>query len=134
MSARSRNKGARVEREIAAELHALTGVTFSRNLEQVRSAAHGDLIADDPDWPFSIEVKSRATGNGCAAAWQAQAVNAAALAGKIPVVVVKYDRRPVRVSVPLKAIHASLPADEWAEISLPGLAYLAREIMAECAE
>lgn len=52
----SRAKGASFEREIAAQLEALTGIRFKRNLEQVRAVDHCDLLADDADWPFSLEL------------------------------------------------------------------------------
>ena len=129
MSARSRNKGARVEREIAQKLDLLLGIRFVRNLEQTRSGG-GDLVADHPAFPFSIEIKARAQGISCLTAWKEQASKAAAMCGKIPAVIWKFDRQPIRVAVPLNAIHPTLPSDEWAEVTLPGLAYLAREIMA----
>jgi Holliday junction resolvase len=131
MGKASRTKGASFERAIAAELEALTGVRFLRNLEQVRTAAHGDLIADDDGWPFSIECKRIANGASCLTAWKEQAANAARLANKLPAVVFKFDRLPVRVAVPLSAICGDGAPAEWAEISLDGLAYIAREIMAE---
>ena len=134
----SRNKGSAFERSIAADLHLLTGITFKRNLEQVREADHGDLIADDPAWPFSCELKRYASGTGCRPAWVAQSVKAADAAGKLPCVIFKYDRLPIRCAVPFAALAAAFggtaSADEWAEVSLDGLAYLAREIMAGRAE
>lgn len=128
MTARSRNKGAAFERAVAAELRDLTGVRFERNLEQCRADVLGDLVPDDAAWPFAIECKVRATGKSCLTAWKAQAT--AAAGAKIPAVIFKFDRQPVRAAVPLRAIHPSLPGDEWAEVTLPGLAYLARELMA----
>lgn len=128
----SRAKGSRVEREIAAALFDLTGISFSRNLEQVRSAAQGDLIPDDPDWPFSIEVKARAEPSECLTAWKVQAATAAAMCGRYPAVVMKFNNRPIKVAVPFVAF--GFTGDEWATISLPGLAYLAAEIMARRAE
>ena len=128
MSARSRNKGAAFERAVAAELRDLTGVRFERNLEQCRADVLGDLVPDDAAWPFAIECKRHAAGVSCLTAWKVQAT--AAAGDRIPAVVFKFDRQPIRVAVPLYAIHPTLPSDEWAEITLPGLAYLAREIMA----
>jgi Holliday junction resolvase len=131
MSVKSRNKGSGFEREVAAILRDLTGVNFKRNLEQVRAADHGDLVPDDPAFPFIIECKRYAAGVSCLAAWKDQARRAAAATGKIPAVVFRFDRQPVRVAVPLSAICAPGSANEWAEISLPGLAYVAAEIMAQ---
>ena len=130
MSARSRKKGSAFELQIARELDLLTGVRFQRNLEQSREAEHGDLVPDDPDWPFLIECKRRASGVSCLTEWKAQATAAASQIQKMPAVVFKFDRQPVRVAVPLAAVsYYSLP-NEWVEISLQGLAYLAREMMA----
>lgn len=135
MSVDSRAKGARVERDIAHILEGLTGVKFLRNLEQSRSADQGDLIPDDPAWPFSIEIKARAAGISCLAAWKAQSARSAEACGKLPAVVFKFDRQPIRVAVQFKALAQACgatfgDADEWAEITLPGLAYLAAEMMA----
>lgn len=131
--ANSRNKGAAFERQIAAQLFGLTGVTFKRDLEQYRAGDHGDLIPDDPAFPFTIECKRYASGKACKPAWRAQAVKAAASVGRIPAVIYRFDRADVWVSVPLSAFDVlgvkSAP-DEWAEITLEGLAYLAAEIMA----
>lgn len=136
MSAKSRNKGQSFEREVARELEALTGVKFQRDLEQVRAAEHGDLVAADPDWPFLIECKRRAEGISCLSEWRAQAVAAAKASGKIPAVVFRYDRQPTRVAVPLHAIGwASKSApDEWAEVTLAGFASIAAEAMAARAQ
>lgn len=133
MGSHSRNKGAAFERAIAKELLLLTGVTFARNLNQYQAAGKDDLTPDDTDWPFSIECKASATGTTCKDAWKAQAINAAG--AKIPCVIYKFDRRPVRVAVPMMAVAIAfggpLNCDEWIETTLEGLAYLAREIMAE---
>lgn len=125
----SRNKGASFERQVALELNLMTGVRFQRDLEQTRAADHGDLTADDPAWPFLIECKRYASGHGCKLEWQAQAGKAAAAQGKLPAVVFKFDRLPIRVSVPFIVFGHDRAA--WAEINLDDLAYLAREIMAD---
>lgn len=129
----SRNKGSAFERAIAQELFLQTGITFKRDLEQYRAGEHGDLIASDPNWPFLLELKRYASGNGCKPAWQEQASKAALAAGKWPVVIYKYDRQDVRVSLPLSvAVSASTgPDDMWCDVSLPGFVWLAREYMAE---
>lgn len=139
MSKTSRDKGARFERETADELHSLTGVTFSRNLAQYQAAGGDDLRADDPDWPFSIECKRRASGDGCAPGWKTQAQTAAKMAGKFPAVIYRYDRRQTRCAVPVSAISAALGGDPdesgaWAEINLETFAMLAAEMMARAAE
>ena len=130
----SRNKGATFERQIAAQLEALTGVKFSRNLEQSRAVDHCDLIADTPAWPFSCELKRYADGTGCKPAWREQAKRAAEKNGRIPCVIYRFDRQDTRVSVPLQAIGFAVgqawEEPGWAEIDLPALAYMAGEIMA----
>lgn len=133
MSAKSRNKGAGFERDVARDLFLLTGVTFARNLEQVRAVDCGDLVPDDPAFPFLIECKRYAAGVSCLTAWKDQASRAAEKTGKIPAVVFRFDRQPVRVAVPMWCAFgaASQPSGEWAEISLPGLAYLASELIGE---
>ena len=135
MTAHSRNKGSAYEREIAAELFALTGISFKRDLEQVRAAEHGDLVPSDPAFPFVIECKRRASGTGCIDAWKDQASAAARAQGKLPAVVFRFDRLPTRVAVPFAAIAAAFggtdDSEEWAQISLGGLASLAAEIMAQ---
>lgn len=130
----SRAKGAQFERVIAQRLEGLTGITFKRNLEQVREVDHCDLVADDPAWPFSLELKRYAAGTGCKPEWRAQSERAAAKVGKIPVVIYQFDRRDTFVSVPLSAIGLALgqtwAEPTWADIHLEGLAYIAGEIMA----
>ena len=129
MTINSRNKGATFERSIAIELELLTGIHFKRDIEQYRAADHGDLIPSDTDWPFTLECKRYASGTGCAPAWIIQATKAAKADGRIPAVIFKFDRLPIRVAVPMTALghdHAG-----WAEIDLDILAYLAREIMAD---
>lgn len=133
MSVNSRNKGSAFERQVASELHLLTGITFRRDLEQYRAADHGDLIPDDPAWPFVVECKRYARGTGCRPGWKAQAQAAADAAGKLPCVVYRYDRQDTRVALPWAALTAAFGGktpDQWWETTLDGLAFLAREIMA----
>lgn len=132
----SRAKGAAYERQVAARLLGLTGISFKRDLEQYRAGEHGDLIPDDPAWPFTIECKRYASGSGCKPAWRNQAAQAAANARKLPAVIYRFDRHDDRVSIPMEAIaHAfgetHTGCTEWAEITIEGLAYLAAEIMAK---
>lgn len=126
----SRQKGAAFERAVAQELLMLTGVSFRRDLEQYRASDRGDLIADDPAWPFLIEAKAYAAGTGCKPEWKEQASRAAKAAGLVPVVVYKFNRRPITCALPLSAICPAMPADQWAEVSLRGLAFIAAEKMA----
>ena len=52
-----RNKGASYERKMAQELFLQLGIGFKRDLEQYRSGAHADLIADNEYFPFTLELK-----------------------------------------------------------------------------
>lgn len=130
----SRDKGAKFERQVATALRDLTGVNFRRDLEQYRATDHGDLIPDDDAWPFVLECKAYASGSGCRPAWKEQATKAAKAANRLPCVVYKFDRVPVRCAVPMAAMCAAFggsdDSGEWADITLDGLAYLAAEIMA----
>lgn len=130
MGAASRNKGSAFEREIAAVLFDELGIRFSRDLEQYRQGQRGDLIPDDPAFPFLIECKRRKAGIGCDQAWQKQAAQAALAAGKIPAVVFRFDRQQTRVSVPMRAFCEAWPMDVWAECTIAGFCFIAREVMA----
>lgn len=133
MSAASRRKGHAFERHVAQELLDRLGISFRRDLDQYRAAEHGDLIPDDPAFPFVIECKRYAAGTTCLASWKAQAVAAARAADKRAAVIFRFDRQETRVAVPLSAFCDAWPADQWAEVTLDGFALLARELMAEAA-
>lgn len=130
----SRGKGAGFERQVARLLEAELGMAFKRDLEQYRAGDHGDLIADDPDFPFIIECKRYAQGTGCRASWWAQANAAANAVGKLPCVVYKYDRRDIRCVVSITALYMAFgsecKSEHQAEVSLETLCWIAREIMA----
>lgn len=121
--ANSRTKGAAFEREIAKALFLELGIGFKRDLQQYQEANHSDLIPDDPDFPFELELKRYATGpiNGPDKWWQ-QVTAAAAKTGKQPALIYKYDRQPVRCVVELQGIRCN--------ISFEDFCYLTREIMA----
>jgi Holliday junction resolvase len=129
-----RNKGSAFERQVAKLLEAELGIAFKRDLEQYRAGDHGDLIADDPDFPFIVECKRYAQGTGCRASWWAQANAAANAVGKLPCVVYKYDRRDIRCVVSFTALYSAFgsecKSDHQAEVTLETLCWIAREIMA----
>jgi len=135
-----RNKGSAFERQVAKLLEAELGISFKRDLEQYRAGDHGDLIADDPDFPFVIEAKRYAQGTGCRPNWWAQASAAANAVGKLPCVIYKYDRRDIRCVVSFTALYKAFVdeafgEEDWelehqAELTLEGFCYIAREIMA----
>jgi Holliday junction resolvase len=96
--ANGRNKGAQFEREIANMLFFELGITFKRDLRQYQEADHGDLIPDDPAFPFELELKRYAHGpiSGTNKWWQ-QVTTAANKTGKRPALIYRYDRQPIRV-------------------------------------
>tara|TARA_R110000744_G_scaffold54360_2_gene115403 strand:+ start:164 stop:568 length:405 start_codon:yes stop_codon:yes gene_type:complete len=128
-----RNKGASFEREVGKLLEAELGISFKRDLEQYRAADHGDLLADDPDFPFVIECKRYANGTVCKQAWWEQAQKAAKAVGKIPCVIYKYDRRDIRCVVEFTALYTAFGSkcvsDHQAEMTLEAFCYITREIM-----
>jgi hypothetical protein len=125
-----RNKGAAFEREIANEVFLHLGVKLKRDLEQYRAGDHGDLIADDRDWPWTIECKRYASGTGCKPAWWEQARKAAAATNLHPVVVYKYDRLPIRVVMRASVMAPMMPKHYLIEMGLDTFYYVTREIMA----
>lgn len=129
-----RNKGSAFERQVSKLLEAELGIAFKRDLEQYRASDHGDLLADDPDFPFTIECKRYAQGTGCRPNWWAQACNAAEAVGKLPCVIYKYDRRDIRCVINMTAIYKSCGYDHTnarlVEMDIESLCYIIREIMA----
>ena len=119
----SRTKGAQFEREVAKLLLLELGITFKRDLRQYQTGGHGDLIPDDPGFPFELELKRYAHGpiSGTDKWWQ-QVTTAAKRSGKRPAIIYKYDRQPIRVVVELQGIRCN--------ISFEDFCYLTREIMA----
>lgn len=134
--ANSRNKGASFEREVAQEIYLLTGINLKRDLDQYRASDLGDLICENPAFPFVIECKRRASG-GFQSAWWAQASKAALSAGKRAAVVYRFDRQSTRVRVQLRAAMECISRGRWSaedahliDIDLEGFAYLIREGLA----
>ena len=127
----SRNKGLRFELQIASLLDDELGIKLHRNLEQTRTADHGDLISSDPGWPFCIECKRYAKGYLPKDDWWEQVCTASDLVRKIPILVYKFDRLPIRVRVPIALVQLEKTYDKRyvADLDLPTFCYLAREIL-----
>lgn len=121
--ANSRTKGAAFEREVAKLLLLELGIGFKRDLRQYQEAEHADLIPDDPAFPYALELKRYATGpiSGPDKWWQ-QVKVAAERMHKLPALIYKYDRQPIRCVVELQGIRCN--------ISFEDFCYLARETMA----
>ena len=135
------NKGKAFERKICQDFTLLFGMsmTFKRDIEQFRQSDLGDIICSDPEWPFIVECKRYAKGNGPQPAWIRQAQRAADTAKKHWAVVYQYDRKPVRVAVSLAALADAMGNKDfhketiW-ESDLEGFAEIVREIMARVNE
>jgi len=109
----ARRKGKEGELEVRQILLDELGLNFARDLSQWREADRGDLICTDCDFPFVIEVKR--WGNYEAKPrrqWWTQVCTAAEAAGKLPLLVYRFDRQQWRWKMPLEAvILAGLPGD-----------------------
>lgn len=134
----SRQKGAAFERDVAKILHAELGIRFKRDLDQYRQRDRGDLIPDDDGFPFLVECKAHATGTDARGDWIAQVFRAVEGTGKHPALIWKFNHHPIRVRVWFDAIAEAVGghavSSQHADITLPGLCWLAREIMARRAE
>lgn len=119
----SRNKGATFERTIARALFEELGLEFKRDLRQYQQGEFGDLITDDPSWPYTLELKRYKDGPiGGLNMWWDQVEKSAKRAGLRPVLIYKYDRQPIRCVLILM--------DVKADVSFEDFCYIAREQMA----
>ena len=127
----SRNKGLRFELSIASLIDMDLGIKLHRNLEQSRTADHGDLISSDPSWPFCIECKRYASGYLPKDEWWQQVCTASEAVRKIPILVYKFDRLPIRVRVPIGFVQLEKTYDKRyvADLDFPTFCYLVREIL-----
>ena len=124
-----RNKGASFEREVAIMLRDELNIGFKRDLEQYRAGAHADLIPDDPAFPFTLELKRYKDGPiGGSIGWWEQVKVAAEREQKMPCLIYKYDRKPMRCVIPLAAL-IDCDHDYTAEVDFETFCYIAREAM-----
>ena len=123
-----RAKGAGFERDVAKLLHAELGISFKRNLEQYRAGFHDDLTPDDPAFPWSIECK-RYAGGAFSTSWWEQSVAAAQAQSKLPCVIYKFDRKPIRVAIPLGCLMDDSDG-HIVDVSFEAFIYITREMMA----
>ena len=124
-----RNKGASFEREIAKMLFDELGIGFKRDLEQYRAGDHGDLIPDDDAFPFVLELKRYADGPiGGQPVWWNQVVKAAARENKLPCLIYRYNRKPIRCVIPLDALMQH-KTDHVVEMDFEAFCYVTREMM-----
>lgn len=133
----SRTKGATAEREVAKELYRELGMNFRRDLQQYQQGELGDLVCDDPGFPFLIEIKRYAMGWTCKPAWEAQVFKALEKSGRDdlhPCIIYRFDRQDWRARVYMDAVAEAVGGYKntttWLETDIQGFAYIAREIMA----
>jgi len=108
--ANSRQKGAAFERDIVKRLNgfaAKAGFEFSckRNLDQYQARDLCDIEIPG----HAIECKAYKDGFWYRTEWWEQVVRASD--GRIPVLVWKFNNKPIRVTLPLYAIAPDLPQD-----------------------
>ena len=135
----SRTKGSSFELQLARELQLELNISFRRDLEQYRASEHGDLIPSNDSFPFLIEAKRYSKGAvGGSAAWWDQAVAAARRADKLPCLVYKYDRKPVRFVIDVLAAYKAgyefknePPEHGRLEMDLHTFCWIVRELMNE---
>ena len=106
MSKLSRTKGASFERELVKIFREELGVECRRNLTQYQESELGDIELGEL---ILVEAKRYKTGNWFAPAWWEQTKAAAAKQNMIPCLIWRYDRQPIRVTLPVYAINA-----DWA--------------------
>lgn len=101
----SRNKGASFEREVANLLTSSLNLenNIKRILEQTREKYLPDLILGR----WYIECKRYGSGAEPLEAWWQQVLEASEGRG-IPALVYKFNRRPIKVKIPLGAINPKL--------------------------
>ena len=97
MGAKSRNKGAAFEREVARMIYDHLGIEVKRNLEQYQRRGLGDLVG----WPgVVIECKRHAEATRAdVSRWWLETQAEAVATDARPVLIYKADRQPVRVVV-----------------------------------
>lgn len=121
-----RQKGAAAERKIskllADYLGEEFGLSFKRDLEQYREGEHGDLVCNDPSFPFVLEIKRFKSGcaaqpkwwDQCCAAAKAETERRRVLRpdapDKLPLLVYKYNHQQWKWRMPAEAVmRAGLP-------------------------
>ena len=125
MSSAARLKGHNFERTIVNKLKDELGVECKRVLDQYREGNLGDIILD----PFVIECKRYASKPDAPKAWWDQAWQAGQHMNLTPVLVWKFDRRPIQAMVPLSLLADNYPHNKsyTAQVSWENLVMILRE-------
>ena len=126
----SRNKGASFEREVANLLTSSLNLenNVKRILEQTREKHLPDLILGR----WYIECKRYGSGAEPLEAWWQQVLEASRDKG-IPALVYKFNRRPIKVKIPLGAINPQLSINSTytADLLLEDFIYLLKSLYQE---
>jgi len=126
----SRAKGSSFELSIGKLIYEHLGVTVRRDLEQYRESNHGDLIGLDG---WTIECKRYADNSAFLhrPEWWTQTTNAAG-DNTHPVLIYKFDRRPVRCVFPIHVINGDWTRknNEVVTTSFETWCYVVREAQA----
>ena len=126
----SRNKGASFEREIANELTTKLELKhqLKRILEQTREKHLPDLMIGR----WYLECKRYGSGAEPLEAWWQQVLDATKEKG-IPALVYKFDRRPIKVRVPIGSINPDLHIDSPfnADLLWDDFIFLLKELYSE---
>ena len=126
----SRNKGASFEREVANLLTSSLNLenNVKRILEQTREKYLPDLILGR----WYIECKRYGSGAEPLEAWWQQVLEASRDRG-IPALVYKFNRRPIKVKIPLGAINPKLDINSQytADLLWEDFIYLLKNIYQE---
>ena len=123
MGKKSRDKGAAFERWLCNEIDQHLGFKPKRNLSQYQVKGEADIVI--PGW--SIECKAYASGSTYKQSWWEQAC--AASGDRFPVLIYKFNNRPIRCVIQLMAICRDFSYDPRlvAEMSLATWVQVVRE-------
>tara|TARA_R100000654_G_C2619841_1_gene118252 strand:- start:81 stop:482 length:402 start_codon:yes stop_codon:yes gene_type:complete len=109
LSAHSRRKGYRFENDICNELRLCLGTIveqpIKRVLDQYREGGLGDIVIP----PFVIECKRYANKPEPPAEWWDQVWDAGKKSGLFPILIYKFDRRPIHCNVALYMLNDDFP-------------------------
>ena len=127
MSASARRKGHQFERDIVNKLKDDLGVDCHRVLDQYREGELGDIVVD----PFVIECKRYACKFDAPQTWWDQVWKASIHTNLTPILVFKFDRRPIRCMVPLNTINSDYPKEKsyTAQVEWENLMMIMREVL-----
>ena len=129
MSASARRKGHQFERDVVNMLRDELGIPCKRVLDQYREGELGDIVLK----PFVIECKRYACKFEPPSNWWHQAWRAGEHMGLTPILIWKFDRRPIRAMVPLHLLNNDYPRNEiyTAQVDWETLILIMREEICE---